>query len=240
MGINKLLKKTSSALNGLFEQFGANMIEHNDQTPAGRQDVQTGCSIDCPRDTVIVEDVSGSMGDADYHPTRLAGGIEASIEYINIRAKQSPKDRIAIVTFDNRAWVVIDLSSVAQKEELIKAIRQLEIKGGTDIAEGLKKPAEIFEKHPDSTNKKHIILLTDGHGGHPVKIANKLKDKYSAILNVVGIGGSSKDVNESLLRKVATTDPDGFNHYRFIKDSMDLKEHYKHLATGLIWHGGRK
>ncbi|HUT42812.1 MAG TPA: hypothetical protein VMW95_00640, partial [Desulfobacterales bacterium] len=83
-------------------------------------------------------------------------------------------------------------------------------------------------------------LLTDGHGGHPVKIANKLKDKYSAILDVVGIGGSAEVVNESLLRKVATTDPDGFNHYRFIKDSMDLKEHYKHLATGLIWHGGKK
>lgn len=240
MGINKLLEKTSSALNGLFEQFGANMLEHKDQIPAGRQDVQTVCSIECPRDTVIVEDVSGSMDFSDYYPTRLAGGIEASVEYINIRAEQSPKDRIAIVAFDNSAWVVIDLSSVAQKEELIKAIRQLEIKGGTNIAEGLKKAYEIFKKHPDSTNKKHIILLTDGHGGHPVKIANKLKDEYSVVINVVGIGGSSEDVNQSLLCEVATTDPDGFNHYRFIKDSMDLKYHYKHLATGLIWCGGRK
>jgi uncharacterized protein YegL len=240
MGINKLLEKTSTALNGLFEQFGANMLEHNDQTPAERQDVQTVCSIDCTRDTVIVEDVSGSTGSSDYYPTRLAGGIEASVEYINIRAEQSPKDRIAIVAFDNTAWVVVDLSIVAQKEELIKAIRQLEIKGGTNIAEGLKKAYEIFKKHPDSTNKKHIILLTDGHGGHPVKIANKLKDEYSVVINVVGIGGSAEVVNESLLRKVATTDPDGFNHYRFIKDSRALKEHYKHLATGLIWHGGKK
>ena len=240
MVINKLLKKTSSTLNGLFEQFGANMLEHKDQTPAEKQDVQTVCGIDCPRDTIIVVDVSGSMGDTDYHPTRLAGGIEAAVEYINIRAGQSPKDRIAIVAFDHSAWIIIDLSSVAQKEEIIKAVRQLEIKGGTNIAEGLKKAYEIFKKHPDSTNKRHIILLTDGHGGHPVKIANKLKDEYSVILNVVGIGGSNKDVNEPLLRKIATTDPDGFNHYRFIKNSIDLKEHYKHLATGLIWHGGKK
>lgn len=240
MGIYKLLVKTSSALNGLFEQFGANMLEHKDQTPAERQDVQTVWSIDCPRDTAIVVDVSVSMGDTDYYPTRLAGGIEASVEYINIRAEQSPKDRIAIVAFDNTAWVVIDFSIVAQKGILIKAIRQLEIKGGTNIAEGLKKAYEIFKKHPDSTNKKHIILLTDGHGGYPVKIANKLKDEYRVVVNVVGMGGSCEDVNESLLRKVATTDLDGFNHYRFIKNSMDLKEHYKHLATGLIWHGGKK
>jgi len=240
MGINKLLEKTSTALNGLFERFGANMLEHKDQTPAGRQDVQTVCSIDCPRDTVIVEDVSGSMGDTDYYPTRLAGGIEASVEYINIRADQSPKDRIAIVAFDSSAWIVINLSSVAQKKELIKAIRQLEIKGGTDIAEGLKKAYEIFKKHLDSTNKRHIILLTDGHGGRPAKRAKKLKDEYSVVINVVGIGGSCEDVNESLLREVATTDPDGFNHYRFIRDSKTLKEHYKHLATGLIWHGGKK
>jgi len=240
MVINKLLKKTSLALNGLCEQFGANMLEHKDQTPAEKQDVQNVWSIDCPRDTIIVVDVSGSMGDTDYHPTRLAGGIEAAVEYINIRAEQSPKDRIAIVAFDSSAWIVIDLSSITLKDRLIEAVRQLEIKGGTDIAEGLKKAYKIFKKHPDSTNKRHIILLTDGHGGHPVKTANKLKDEYSAILNVIGIGGICEDVDESLLRKVATTDPDGSNHYRFIKNSMSLKEHYKHLATGLIWHGGKK
>lgn len=240
MDINKLLKKTNTALNCLFEQFGANMLEHNDQTPAEKQDVQIVYGIDGPRDTVIVEDVSGSMEDDDYYPTRLAGGIEAAVEYINICAEQSPKDRIAIVAFAHSAWVVIDLSSITQKDRLIKAVRLLNIQGGTDIAEGLKKAYEIFKKHPDSTNKRHIILLTDGHGGHPVKIANKLKDEYSVILNVVGIGGSSKDVNEPLLRKIATTDPDGFNHYRFIKNSVDLKKHYKHLATGLIWHGEKK
>ncbi len=240
MYINKLLKKTSLNLNGLFEQFGANMLEHKDQAPAEKQDVQTICGIDGPRDTIIVVDVSGSMGYTDYHPTRLAGGIEAAVEYINIRAEQSPKDRIAIVAFNSSAWIVIDLSSITQKDRLIEAVRQLGIQGGTDIAEGLKKTNKIFKKHQDTTNKRHIILLTDGHGGHPVKTANKLKDEYSAILNVVGIGGNCKDVNESNLRKVATTDPGGFNHYRFIKNSMSLKEHYKHLATGLIWHGGKK
>jgi len=240
MVINKLLAKANTAFDGFIKQYGADTLAYRERTPPGRQYVKTACETDYPLDTVIVEDVSGSMGFSDYYPTRLTGGIEASVEYINIRAEQSPKDRIAIVAFENSAWVVINLSSLAQKKEIIKAIHQLEIKGGTDIAEGLKKAYEIFKKHPDSTNKKHIILLTDGHGGHPVKIANKLKDEYSVVLNVVGIGGSCEDVNESLLCKVATTDPDGFNHYRFIKNSMDLKKHYKHLATGLIWHGGKK
>ena len=192
------------------------------------------------RDTIIVQDVSGSTGSDDYYPTRLSGGIEASVEYISIRAQQCLKDRIAIVAFDDTAWVVIGLSPVSQKDRLIEAVRGLNVCGGTDIAEGLRKAADIFSKHQDSSNKRHIILLTDGHGGHPVKIANKLKDEYRAVIDVVGIGGSHEAVNESLLRKVATTDPDGFNRYRFIKDSTALKEHYKHLATGLIWHRGKK
>lgn len=230
-----LLEMAKIVLNSFVGQLQKDLPE-----PANKPYLGQTCNDTQTRDTIIVEDVSVSMGDIDYHPTRLAGGIEASVEYVNIRADQSPKDRIAIVAFDSNAWIVIDLLSITQKDRLIEAVRRLDIQGGTDIAEGLKKAYEIFKKHPDSTNKRHIILLTDGHGGHPVKIANKLKDEYSAILNVVGIGGSCEDVNESLLRKLSTTDPDGFNHYRFIKDSKTLKEHYKHLATGIIWHGGKK
>ena len=56
---------------------------------------------------------------------------------------------------------------------------------------------------------------------------------------IVGIGGTRGAVKESLLWKVATTDQDGFNHYFFIKDSAALKQHYRQLATGLVWRGDK-
>jgi len=230
-----LLEKIKIALDNLAGQLQADLHDMANKPYLGPT-----CRDKQSRDTVIVEDVSGSMGYSDYHPTRLEGGIEAAVEYINIRSEQSLKDRIAIVAFDHSAWVVIDLSPITQTDMLIKAVRRLKICGGTDLAKGLKKVVDIFVKNLDSTSNKHIILLTDGHGGRPVRIANKLKDEYKAVIDVVGIGGSCKAVNEPLLRRVATTDPDGFNHYRFIKDSKALKQHYKNLATGLIWRGGRK
>jgi len=53
----------------------------------------------------------------------------------------------------------------------------------------------------------------------------------------VGIGGTPDAVNEALLRQVATTDPGGFCHYRFVKDPETLSEHYTQLAKGLVWNG---
>ena len=44
-------------------------------------------------------------------------------------------------------------------------------------------------------------------------------------------------VNESLLKQVATTDPGGHNHYRFISDAHSLKLHYRELATSLVCKG---
>jgi hypothetical protein len=47
---------------------------------------------------------------------------------------------------------------------------------------------------------------------------------------VVGVGAAPTDVNESLLRSVASV-VDGEVRYRFIKDSRTLVQHYTALAT---------
>jgi uncharacterized protein YegL len=234
---DSFLEKIKIAVSGLIEGLRADLLETK---AVNKSYLLTVCYAGQPRDTVIVQDVSWSMGISDYLPTRLAGGIQAAIEYINTRAEHCPNDRIAVVSFSHTARVVVALSSIAAKEKIIKAVRRLSAGGGTDIAEGLKKASEIFQDQLVCTNDRQIILLTDGHGGHPVGMANRLKDKCNVVIDVVGIGGSPCDVNVSLLRKVATTDPDGLNHYRFIRDSKALKEHYKQLATGLVWRGEDK
>lgn len=82
---------------------------------------------------------------------------------------------------------------------------------------------------------KKILILTDGRGGHPITIAQKLKKEHGMLIEVIGIAGSRSEVDEDLLRKVATTDHNG-NHYQFINDSQILKEHYQNIATGLIYN----
>ena len=191
------------------------------------------------RDTVIVQDVSGSMADDDYFPSRLDGGLQATLEYYAARKKQYADDRIALVTFNHEARIIIPLLSLDREQEFRTALRKLTADGGTDIAKGLHTVAKLFDKSSESQRVRHVILLSDGHGGDPLKISEKLKSRYHAQIDVIGIGGEPLAVHESLLCQIATTDPDGYNHYRFIKDTESLREHYQQLATGLMWHGGK-
>lgn len=237
--IMKFLEWATCGAGGALKQLSTAIVEAS-AALVKKPPLCTGYNYNLPRDTAQVLDVSGSMGNPDYPPTRIDGGINASTEYVDTRIEQCPNDRISVVSFNSTAQIVLPLTPITDKKTIIGAMRNLTAGGGTDIAEGLKAAAEIFDKEPKSNRQRHIIVLTDGHGGRPLKIAGKLKTEYGAVINVVGIAASCGDVNESLLRKVATTDPDGFCHYRFIKDAETLSEHYRQLATGIVWHRERK
>lgn len=225
---------------GFFKQLSQATSETDTALIGRKPFLRTASIFGMSRDTVQVFDVSGSMGSPDYPPTRLDGGIQAGIEYTTARLEQSPSDRIALVSFNNTGQVILPLTPITKSEIIIRAIRRLTAGGGTDIAEGLQAAADIFDKEPQSNRQKHIIVLTDGQGGRPLKISSRLKQEYGAVIDVVGIGGSPSDVNESLLRKLATTDPDGFCHYRYIKDPETLSEHYRQLAKSIVWRGREK
>ncbi|HBG60692.1 MAG: hypothetical protein A2Y10_13175 [Planctomycetes bacterium GWF2_41_51] len=186
------------------------------------------------RDTIIVTDESFSMENDDFKPTRLDGAIEAGIQYVNSR--DNPDDRVAVVGFSTEANIVLPLTSIKNKGKIVEAMRCLRIDGGTDINEGLKAAVDIFNRETINS-QRYVILLTDGHGGQPLETSAILKNQYYAVIEVVGIGGTPMVVNEPLLHDIATTDADGFTHYRFIKDSVSLKKHYKNLATALEWKG---
>jgi hypothetical protein len=129
------------------------------------------------------------------------------------------------------------LTSVTREKSILDALAGLSADGGTNLASGLEAVADIFENEPVSNRARHAILQTDGRGGEPLVVAIKLREELGVVIDVVGIGGSPSEVNEALLRQVATTEPDGSNHYRFVKDLQTLCEHYRRLATGLIWTG---
>lgn len=198
------------------------------------------CDHSTPRDTAAVLDISGSMGICDYPPTRLGGGIEATCAYVDTRGRICPRDRIALVSFNHAAQIVQPLTPIIEKRMIRRALHRLRDSGGTDLAEGLQAAVRLFTHERSTSRRRHVIVLTDGQGGEPLEMAAELKERLGVVIDTVGIGGSPEEVNESLLRQVATTDPDGFCHYRFIKDSQTLAEHYTHLAQGLLWCGGRK
>jgi Mg-chelatase subunit ChlD len=185
--------------------------------------------------SIIIIDHSGSMGRRDYSPSRLQAAKDAAVEYVMTLVKQKTQHQIAVISFGDDAKVVVPLTAIDSSQIIVNGIRSISIQGCTNIAAGLTKAIGLLAKCSDKHSQ--IILLTDGYGNCNLSIPEKLKEDYNTTIDVIGIGGSPKDVDESLLRRIATTDPDGANHYRFIKDAHMLKQHYHQLATGLVWKG---
>ena len=132
------------------------------------------------------------------------------------------------MSFDQYAQVEFPLGTLAtDKAQMISAIQALQIRGGTDINEGLKVAGSLFDFNRKV--KRRIILLTDGQGGYPLRTAEGLKSQ-GVTIECIGIGQSPDCVDEALLRQVATTSA-GECHYRFISDQRTLLDHVTQLGV---------
>ena len=80
---------------------------------------------------------------------------------------------------------------------------------------------------------KRIIMLTDGQhngSGNPVKTADRLK-KAGVIIECIGIAGSPGEVDEAMLKRIASRDETGKPRYCFIGDTTGLIRKYKSMAN---------
>jgi Mg-chelatase subunit ChlD len=179
--------------------------------------------------TVFVDDISVSMSE-DYDGTmsKLEAAIRANINMVLEKDKIDPQDEIGLVAFDNHAHTILPLTPIStHKRQIIEALQSLSIGGGTDINEGVKAGGKLFDwQRPDVVRR--MVLLTDGHGGHPIRTAQDLKDR-GVVIDVIGVGPDPSAVDEKLLRRVASV-IEGEVRYRFIKDQHTLVAHYTRLA----------
>ena len=84
-----------------------------------------------------------------------------------------------------------------------------------------------------SNHRGRIVLLTDGYhntGRDPLPIAKELKGA-GVCIDCIGIGGEPSDVDEDLLKAIASTHADGVTpRYAFIGDKADLIQRFEELA----------
>lgn len=191
-----------------------------------------------PTDIILVNDVSGSMAEKDCVPSRLEASKKASTAFVKLLSHTAPESRIAIIAFNSSAKVILPFTSVYTTETILKSISSLYVHGGTNIAAALKAARALFEEDSSIQRNRKVLLLTDGHGGNPLKQATLIKEQGTH-LEVIGVGGKPQAVKENVLRQVATTDVMGVTHYRFIDDSDDLVNHYRDIATGIVFRGNK-
>jgi len=182
------------------------------------------------RDCVLVIDASGSMLDDDWKPARLDGAKDAAVAFAERLSVDQPNSRIGIVAFGCKSRIVCRLTQAGRFDYISKKIRQIEDGGGTNMYAGLRDAHDLLKY---SAGTSQVVLLTDGQntGKEPGLLADRLKQ--SAIVECVGIGGSPGEVDEPLLRTIASAYPDGSKRYRWIGQKEQLVRHFHKLAGGI-------
>lgn len=179
---------------------------------------------------VIVNDRSSSMGEVyDRGVTKLEAAIRASVNLVLGKYQIDPHDEVGLVIFNSCAEILLDMSSIAShKKGMIEILQTLTADNGTDINAGLIAARDVFDWSRTDVVRR-VALLTDGHGGDPLHTAEDLKAR-GVVLDVIGIGPQPSQVDETLLKKVASV-IEGQLHYRFVKDHQTLVAHYTQLAN---------
>ena len=115
-----------------------------------------------------------------------------------------PQDILSIVTFSDRAEVIIPATFLQDRARLEARIQMIQPGGATEIFQGLEAGAKELMRNIDSRRINHMILLTDGHtyGDEQecLALASKLAERGVSISGL-GIG---KEWNDIFLDVLAT------------------------------------
>lgn len=116
-----------------------------------------------------------------------------------------PQDIFSVVTFSDRAEVVIPAAYYQQERSLLEAkIQMIQPSGATEIYQGLEAGVKEVMRSLDSRRVNHVILLTDGHtyGDEQqcLALASKVAE-HGIGISAMGIG---KEWNDIFLDVLAT------------------------------------
>lgn len=217
----RLLKQTRDWLESdEFTSFLANPMERP------RYDERAG-----ERAVILVIDVSPSMNDCDYHPTRLEGAKRAVRRYLDALVRQEEETLVGIVDFHGEAErVTRPLPVGSHHRQLLELLIALHTGPGTNIGAALQLAGRELARTRLSRNPT-VILLTDGdsnRGLDPVIASDELKGR-GIQLDIIGIGGSPAEVNERDLKRMASV-TNGQLRYWFIESADSLVERFEALA----------
>lgn len=148
-----------------------------------------------PLNLCLVLDRSTSMKDAKMDLLKSAA--------IQVLRSMKPEDSFSVVSFSDRADVVIPTSFVGDYRRLEMQIRSIQPSGATELFKGLDAGFAEVQRGRRSGCISHIILLTDGHTYGDETACLELAERAGATgigISVLGIG---TDWNDAFLDQVA-------------------------------------
>ncbi len=152
----------------------------------------------------LVIDRSTSMRGARLHNVKLAA--------VDLVESLQADDRLAVVTFSDRAEVVVASQAARNKRALRSAIASIVAEGGTEIYQGLAIGIEQVAMRRSDDTITHVILLTDGrtYGDEELALSAATRAGEDGIgISAFGIG---EDWNDLFLDSLARRG-DGTSQY---------------------------
>jgi Ca-activated chloride channel family protein len=139
---------------------------------------------------------------------------------IQVLRNLRPQDILSVVTFSDRAEVIIPAAYHQDRARLEARIQMIQPSGATEIYQGLEAGVNEVMRSIDSKRINHIILLTDGHtyGDEQqcLALASQIAERGIGI-SAMGIGQEWNDVFLDIL----ATRTGGSS--AFIAESKDIK-----------------
>ena len=165
----------------------------------------------------FVMDVSGSMQEDDKI-NMVKHGLTTLVDQLG------PNDRVAIVAFTDTAWVVLEPTSVENRNRILDAINSLYPMNSTNTEAGLRLGYDLAQRYYRDGMNNRVILATDGMANvgntDPNVLAQYAQDYYgrNIFLSTVGVGRGN--YNDQLLVTLADK---GNGVYSFL-DSQQAAE----------------
>ncbi len=146
---------------------------------------------------MLVIDKSGSMDSGLNGGNKMALAREAAIRATEML---NEKDQVGVIAFDGSPWEVVPPQPVTNLPEIQEQIGRIRADGGTDIYPALQMAYQQIKGV--NTQRKHVILLTDGQSGRTDDYVQLLKNMTNENITVstVAVGD---DADTALLEDLA-------------------------------------
>ena len=142
----------------------------------------------------------------------------------------APNDILSVISFSDRAEIVIPAAKVSNKNALLGKVNSIRASGGTEIFQGLVAGLKQMKRHPLRAHTNHLILLTDGHtyGDSENCLSLAEKTARSGIgMSAFGIGA---EWNDQFLDNLVA--PSG-GQSNYIEQPKSIIEHLQSKIQGL-------
>jgi len=124
---------------------------------------------------------------------------------IQLLRQMKPQDTVSIVTFNDRAEVLIPATRVSDLTRIEARINQLQTGGGTEIFHGLETGLAQIHRNLSGSTINHLIMLTDGRTYGDEEACLQLAEQAASQgigLSGLGIG---HEWNDAFLDKLASS-----------------------------------